>query len=73
MVIDFRVVAVTVSVIAFEVTPLWVAVILLMSRAVPLASPLVLMLTAAAFEEDQVTELVKSWALPSLKVPVAVN
>src|SRR5438105_13334776 len=40
---------------------------------VPVARPLALMVAADAFEEDQLTEVVRFWVLPSLKVPVAVN
>src|SRR5438067_10922566 len=72
MVIDCSVAAVTVSTRVFEVTPLCAAVILAEPTPVPVARPLALMDTADAFEEDQPTEVVRFWVLPSLKVPVAV-
>ena len=72
-VIDCSVAAVTVSTSVFEVTPLWVAVMLVEPTPVPVARPLALMVAADAFEEDQATEVVRFWVLPSLKLPVAVN
>lgn len=59
MVIDCRVAAVTVSVIVFEVTPLWVAVMLLDPVPAPVASPLLVIETAVVLDEVQVAELVR--------------
>lgn len=73
MVIDCKVAAVTVSAIAFEVTPLWVAVILVEPVPAPVASPVVLIVAAAAFDELQVAEFVRFCVVPSVNVPVAVN
>lgn len=39
----------------------------------PVASPLVLIVTAAELDEDHVAELVRFCVVPSLNVPVAVN
>lgn len=41
--------------------------------AVPVASPMALMLTVAGLEEVQVAVFERFCVLPSLKVPVAVN
>jgi hypothetical protein len=71
--IDCRVGAVTVNAIAFEVTPLCVAVMLLEPTPAPVAKPLVLIVAAAVFDEVQLAELVRFWVVPSVKVPVAVN
>ena len=73
MVIDCKDAAVTVSAMAFEVTPRWPAVMLLEPAPAPVASPVVLIVTAAVLDEFQVAEFVKFWVVPSLKVPVAVN
>ena len=73
IVIDCKVAAVTLIAIAFDVIPFWVAVMLLEPIATPVASPLVLILAVEVLDEFQVTELVRSCAVPSLKVPVAVN
>ena len=73
MLIDCSVAAVTVSTSVFEVTLLWVAVMLVEPMLVPVARPLALMVAADAFEEAQATEVVRFWVLPSLKLPVAVN
>src|SRR5437764_1057618 len=73
MVIDCSVAAVTVSTSVFEVTPLWVAVMLVELPILPVARPLALMVAADAFEEAQATEVVRFWVLPSLKLPVAVD
>ena len=71
--IDCSVAAVTVSATPFEVTPLCVAVMLLAPTACPVASPPLLIVAAAVFEELHTTELVRFCVLPSLNVPVAVN
>ena len=73
IVIDCSVAAVTVSVIALEVTPLCVAVMLLEPVAAPVARPLVLIAAAAVLEEAHVAELVRFCVVPSVNVPVAVN
>ena len=73
IVIDLSVAAVTVNVKLVEVTPFWVAVMLLEPIAFPVARPLTLMLMIAGFELTQVTVLVRFCVLPSLNVPVAVN
>jgi hypothetical protein len=73
MVIDCSVAAVTLSAIVFEVTPLWVAEMLLEPMPAPVATPLALIVAAAVLDDVQIAEVVRSWVLPSLKVPVAVN
>src|SRR5436305_3712324 len=73
MLIDCSVAAVTVSTSVFEVTPLWVAVMLVALILHDALPPLALMVAADAFEEAQATEVVRFWVLPSLKVRVAVN
>src|SRR6266478_5496450 len=71
--IDCSTAAVTVSTAVFEVIPLWVALMSLEPMATPVARPVALIVAAAVLEEVQVTELVRFWVVPSLKVPVAVN
>ena len=71
--IDCSVAAVTERATALEVTPLWLAAMLLEPIANAVASPLGLMVAAAVFEELHVTEFVRFWVVPSVKVPVAVN
>jgi hypothetical protein len=39
----------------------------------PLANPAELILNTLGWEETHATELVRSWLLPSVKVPIAVN
>ena len=56
---DCKVAAVTVKVSELDVIPLWAAVILVDPTAAPEASPLALMVAAAAFEDTQVAELVR--------------
>ena len=73
MLMDCSVACVTVSGIVFDVTPFSVAPMSLEPSEVPVARPLALMVATAGFCEFQVTELVRSWLVPSLKVPVAVN
>src|SRR5207248_2966238 len=52
--------------------PLWVAVMLLVPMAAPVARPPALMLTAG-LDEAHVAVSVRVCVLPSLNVPVAVN
>lgn len=59
MVMDCRVAAVTVSTIAFEVTPFCVALMLLEPVDTPVAIPLVLIVATAVFDEVQLAELVR--------------
>src|SRR5215469_2081105 len=73
IVIDCRVAAVTVNAIVFDVTPLWVAVMLLEPSPAPVARPLVLIVAAAVFDDIQLAEFVRFCVVPSVKVPVAVN
>jgi hypothetical protein len=73
MVIDCNAGAVTVSATTLELTAACAALILLEPTPFPVARPVVLMMAAAAFEEAQVTELVRFCVLPSLNVPVAAN
>lgn len=73
IVIDCSVAAVTANVKLLEVIPFWAAVILLEPMAAPVARPVELMLTAVELEEAHVTECDRSWVLPSLNVPVALN
>lgn len=73
IVIERNVAAVTVSVIALDVIPFWVALIALLPVERPLANPLALMAAIAALEELHVTEFVRFCVLPSVKVPVALN
>ena len=73
IVMDCSTAAVTVSVIAFDVTPPCATVIVAEPTLFPVARPEVLMVATAELEEDQVTELVRFCVLPSVKVPVAVN
>jgi len=73
MVIDCSVAAVTASAKLFDVTPFWVAVMLLEPIAAPVARPVALTFTAAGLEEAQVAVLVRFCVLPSLNVPAAVN
>ena len=73
MLIDCSVAVLTVSGKLLEVIPFWVAVTLLEPTAIPVAKPLVAMLTAAVLDEAHVAVLLRFCVLPSLKVPVAVN
>jgi hypothetical protein len=64
----------TVSDAPGEVTSTVAAVIVVIPAVVPaVASPLELIIAVVVFEEFQVTEFVKSWNVPSLKVPIARN
>jgi len=54
-------------------TPLKVAVIVVVPVATPVASPLLLIVAAAVLLEIQVAEVVTVWTLLSEKVAVAVN
>src|SRR6266540_3784335 len=67
-----RVAAVTVSVVLPE-TPPKVAVIVVIPAATDVARPALSIVAKAVFEELQVTWVVKSCVVLSLKVPVAVN
>ena len=71
--IDFSTAAVTVSVTLFEVIPFWVAVMLLVPIAAPVAKPPAAIFTVAEFELAHVALSVRFCVLPSLNVPVAVN
>lgn len=73
IVIDCKAAVVTVSVIEFDVMPFWVALIALVPVTRALANPFAPIVTTAALDEFQVTEFVRFWVLPSVKVPVAVN
>ena len=73
MVTELNVAAVTFSANTFDVTLPCPALMFADPTALPVASPAVLMLATAVFDELQVTELVRFCVLPSLNVPVAVN
>ena len=73
MVIDCSTAAVTVSAIVFDVTPLCAALIVAEPTLFAVAKPDALAVATVEFEEDQLTEVVRFCALPSLNVPVAVN
>ena len=49
------------------------AVIVVVPSPAPVASPVEPIVATAVFEEDQVAVFVKSFVLPSLNEPVAVN
>jgi hypothetical protein len=49
------------------------AIITVVPGAFPVTSPPALMLAITGSEELHMTELVRIWTLPSLKLPVAVN
>lgn len=71
--IDCRVAEVTVSTTVFDTIPLWVALTFVVPPVRPLASPAVVIVATAVFEELQLAELVRFCVLPSVNVPVAVN
>lgn len=71
--IDCSVAAVTVRAKVLDVIPLWEAVTLVEPTPLLVARPLELIVATVVFEEVQVTELLMSCVLPSVKVPVAVN
>ena len=73
IVIDCSVAAVTVNAIVLDVTPLWLAVMLLEPRPAPVARPLVLIVAAAVLDDIQFAEFVRFCVVPSVNVPVAVN
>lgn len=73
IVIDCSVAAVTVSAKVFEVTPLWVAVMLTEPMPAPVANPAALIVATAVLDEFHVAELVRFCVVPSVNVPVAVN
>ena len=70
--IDTNWAAVTVRVSLGLVMPPWEAVMPVVPAATPVASPVLLMVATAVFEEVQVTPE-RTWVELSLKVPVAVN
>jgi len=70
--IDVSVAFVTVRFVDPEIDP-DVAVIVAVPATRPLASPAVVMLAMVLATALHVTELVRFWVEPSLKVPVAVN
>jgi hypothetical protein len=70
---DCRAAGVTVRAIAFEVIPLWLAVILLEPVASAVPRPAPFMLNVAGFEEVQEAEFVRFCVVPSLNVPIAAN
>jgi len=73
IVIVCNVAAVTASGKLFDVTPLWVAVMVLEPTAAPVARPEALKLTVVGLELAQVAVFVKSCVVPSVNVPVAEN
>jgi hypothetical protein len=70
--IELRTAAVTVTVVAPD-TPAWVAVMVVVPTPVPVTRPLGLTVARVRSAEVQLTECVRSWVLPSEKVPVAVS
>ena len=64
---------VTVSTAAFEVIPRSEAVMFAVPAATPMAVPPEAIVAIAEFEDVQVTAIVSSCVVPSLKRPVAVN
>lgn len=73
IVIDWRVAAVTVRAKLLDVIPFWVAVMLLLPVATPVARPAAVIFPTVGAELAQVAVFVRFCVLPSLKVPVAVN
>lgn len=73
IVMDCNVAAVTLRAIVFEVTPPWVAVMLLDPVPAPVAIPVVPIVATDVFDEAHVAEFVKFWVVPSLNVPVAAK
>lgn len=73
IVIDWRAAAVTVRAKLLDVIPFWVAVMLLLPVATPVARPAAVIFATFGAELAQVAEFVRFCVLPSLKVPVAVN
>jgi hypothetical protein len=71
MVMAVRIAGVTVSSDELTIEPA-LAVIVAWPADIPFASPPGAMVATAAWEELQVTDVVRSWVLPSLKVPAAV-
>ena len=67
--------ATTVSVTTGLVIPvaLSLAVIMVVPLWTPVAKPALLMVAFAGVDELQVTDVVRFWVVPSVKVPVAVN
>jgi hypothetical protein len=72
-VIDDRFAAVTVSRVVLEIPPVAAVMVVFCPAVVEVANPEALMVAAAVFEEDHVTEDVRSCVLLSEKVPVAWN
>jgi len=73
MVIESSEAAVTLRTKLLDVTPFWLALMLLAPTPMPVPSAPALRLTAPGFEELQVAEFVISCVVPSAKVPIAVN
>ena len=73
IVIDRRAAAVIVTTIELDVTPFCVALIVLVPALTPATIPTAAIVATDVFDELHVTEFVRSWVLPSLKVAVAVN
>ena len=73
IVIDWRVAAVTVRAKLLDVIPFWVAVMLLLPVATPVARPVAVIFATFAAELAHVAVFVRFCVLPSLNVPVAVN
>src|SRR5579872_3423961 len=73
MLIDCNVAAVTVSAIALDVIPFWVALMLLVPVPAPVTLPLEFTVATEVFEEFYSVVLVRFCLLPSLHGPVAVN
>ena len=71
--IEVSVAAVTFRMKLFELMPPCAALTLEDPTALPVASPVALMVAVALFEDVQITEVVRSCVLLSLNVPVAKN
>ena len=71
--IDESVAAVTVRIVVLEIPPVAAVMVVFCPAVVEVANPDVFMVAAAVFEEDHVTEEVRSCVLLSEKVPVAWN
>lgn len=71
-VIELRVGAITLSVVEPLTAP-EAAIMVLLPVETDVANPAALIVATVFVAEVQVTELVRFWMLPSLKVPVAVN
>ena len=73
IVMDCRVMPLTVRAMAFDVIPLSVAVMLEVPAATPVARAPALIAATDVLEEFHVTERVTSLVEPSLNVPIAAN